>query len=112
MRKLIKILGLTIVLLAILTVSLASTCKENGSLGPNPNAGDGISDGSSLDSPNIPWYLITTHDYPISFLVKIVFYDHALSSGCFLLHGKCTTNDVKSRTFFRIDNKYSNFAEK
>jgi len=54
MKKLTKILGIVIVITAILAVTLAGTCTENGSLGPNPDAGDGISDGSSLDTPNGP----------------------------------------------------------
>ena len=54
MKKLIQIFGLVLAIITILFVSLASTCTENGSLGPNPKAGDGISDGSSLDAPNGP----------------------------------------------------------
>ena len=54
MRKLFKVSGLVIVIITILVVALAGTCSEDRALGPNPDAGDGISDGSSLDAPNGP----------------------------------------------------------
>ena len=47
-----------LVLIAIVTLFLTSTsvvfADKSGPLGPNPDAGDGISDGSSLESPNGP----------------------------------------------------------
>ena len=52
MRKLPILLGLVIVITTILVVILSGTCSEDRTLGPNPDAGDGISDGSSLDAPN------------------------------------------------------------
>jgi hypothetical protein len=54
MKKIIKILGLALVVMAILAIALAGTASASGPLGPNPQAGDGIPDGSSLDSPNGP----------------------------------------------------------
>jgi hypothetical protein len=54
MRSIFKVLGLALVITAILVVALAGTASAAGPLGSNPQAGDGISDGSSLDSPNGP----------------------------------------------------------
>ncbi|MDD4876445.1 MAG: hypothetical protein PHQ86_04855 [Dehalococcoidales bacterium] len=56
MRRIFKVLGLAIVVVAILAITIAGTVSadNSGSLGPNPDAGDGIPDGSSLDAPNGP----------------------------------------------------------
>jgi len=54
MRRAFRIIGLSIVVVAILAVALAGTVSAAGPLGPNPLAGDGIPDGSSLESPNGP----------------------------------------------------------
>lgn len=55
MRKMLRVLGLTMVVVAILAVTIAGTVSANsGPLGPNPDAGDGVSDGSSLQAPNGP----------------------------------------------------------
>ncbi|MFC1873385.1 hypothetical protein ACFLW3_01050 [Chloroflexota bacterium] len=55
MKRLLKILGLTLTVVAIMTVALAGTvAASSGPLGPNLDAGDGIPDGSSLDAPNGP----------------------------------------------------------
>jgi len=43
-----------IVLVLVLASTGAVLAAGSGPLGPNPDAGDGISDGSSLDSPNGP----------------------------------------------------------
>jgi len=47
-----------LVLIAVVSLFLTSTsivfADSSGPLGPNPDAGDGISDGSSLDAPNGP----------------------------------------------------------
>ena len=56
MRRIFKVLGLAIVVVAILAITIAGTVSadNSGPLGPNPDAGDGIPDGSSLDAPNGP----------------------------------------------------------
>jgi len=56
MKKL-KIIGSTMVVVFLLTFAIAGTVSaadSSGPLGPNPLAGDGNPDGSSLDSPNGP----------------------------------------------------------
>ena len=47
-------LGLSVLVAALMALAIAGTVSAAGSLGPNPLAGDGISDGSSLESPNGP----------------------------------------------------------
>ncbi|MFC1913420.1 hypothetical protein ACFLX7_04440 [Chloroflexota bacterium] len=56
MRRMLRILGLAMVVVAILATAIAGTvfADNSGPLGPNPDAGDGIPDGSSLDAPNGP----------------------------------------------------------
>ena len=56
MRRIFKVLGLAMVVVAILAITIAGTVSadNSGPLGPNPDAGDGIPDGSSLDAPNGP----------------------------------------------------------
>ncbi len=54
MTKLVKYLGIAVTLTAVLVVSLASVAFAANSMGPAPNAGDCISDGSGFDSPNGP----------------------------------------------------------
>ena len=55
MRRIFKVLGLAMVVVAILAIAIAGTVSaDSGPLGPNPDAGDGIPDGSSLDAPNGP----------------------------------------------------------
>ena len=56
MSRIFRILGLSIVIVAILAVAIAGTVSANGSgpMGPAPNAGDGIPDGSGFDTPNGP----------------------------------------------------------
>ena len=38
----------------VLATPSIAFAADSGPLGPNPDAGDGISDGSSLDAPNGP----------------------------------------------------------
>ena len=55
MKRLAKILGLTLVVAAITTIALAGTVSaSSGPMGPAPNSGDGISDGSGFEIPNGP----------------------------------------------------------
>ena len=56
MRRIFRILGLSLVIVAILVVASAGTVAADsyGPLGPAPNSGDGIPDGSGIDSPNGP----------------------------------------------------------
>lgn len=49
MKKLIVIIAVIALFAATSSVALADSA---GALGPAPNAGDGISDGSGLDAPN------------------------------------------------------------
>ena len=51
MKKLLVIIAVIIMVLATSSIAFAD---NSGPLGPNPDAGDGIPDGSSLDSPNGP----------------------------------------------------------
>ena len=49
----IIILAIIIVIFAILTISLlGEIVPTDNSVGPAPNSGDGISDGSGLEQPN------------------------------------------------------------
>ena len=55
MGKILRVLGLTMVVVFILAIAVAGIVSaSSGSMGPNPDAGDGISNGSSLDVPNGP----------------------------------------------------------
>ncbi len=51
MKKLIIVIAVIALVLINASIALADSA---GPLGPNPLAGDGYSDGSSLDSPNGP----------------------------------------------------------
>ena len=51
MKKLFVILAVIIMVLATSGIAYAD---DSGPLGPNPDAGDGIPDGSSLEPPNGP----------------------------------------------------------
>ena len=44
------------VVVAVLAIAIAGivSADSSGPMGPNPQAGDGVSDGSSLDAPNGP----------------------------------------------------------
>ena len=50
MRKLLVL----VVVVILFLVTVGSALAASGPLGPNPDAGDGIPDGSSLDAPNGP----------------------------------------------------------
>jgi len=53
MKKMVKLLGLTLAVVVIMTVALAGTvAAASGSMGPAPNSGDCVSDGSGFDTPN------------------------------------------------------------
>ncbi len=55
MRNIFKALGLTLVVVALLTVVLAGTVSaSSGPMGPAPNSGDCIPDGSGFETPNGP----------------------------------------------------------
>ena len=55
MRRILRVLGSATVVVAILAIAVAGAVSaDSGPLGPNPDAGDGIPDGSSLDAPNGP----------------------------------------------------------
>jgi hypothetical protein len=55
MKKLLKMLGLTLALVAIMTVAIAGTVSaSSGPMGPAPNSGDGVSDGSGFEVANGP----------------------------------------------------------
>ena len=49
-----KLLVPILVLTLVLATAGTALAAGSGPLGPNPDAGDGIPDGSSLDSPNGP----------------------------------------------------------
>ena len=50
-----KTLLVIIAVIALLTITPGiALADSSGPMGPNPDAGDGISDGSSLDAPNGP----------------------------------------------------------
>jgi len=49
-----KLLVPLVVLALVLATAGTVLAAGSGPLGPNPDAGDGIPDGSSLDSPNGP----------------------------------------------------------
>ena len=49
-----KLLVPILVLTLVLATAGTALAAGSGPLGPNPEAGDGIPDGSSLDSPNGP----------------------------------------------------------
>jgi len=51
MKKLLVIIA---VMALVLTTSSIAFADSSGPLGPNPLAGDGVPDGSSLDAPNGP----------------------------------------------------------
>jgi len=51
MKKLLVIIA---VMTLVLTTSSIAFADSSGPLGPNPLAGDGVPDGSSLDAPNGP----------------------------------------------------------
>ena len=51
MKKLLLIIA--VITMVLITPSIAFA-DSSGPLGPNPQAGDGIPDGSSLDAPNGP----------------------------------------------------------
>ena len=51
MKRMIKLLGVTLAIAAILTVALAATVSAAGPMGPAPNSGDCIPDGSGFESP-------------------------------------------------------------
>lgn len=48
MKKLILIIAV----ITLFLMSVGMVLADSGPLGPNPDAGDGIPDGSSLDAPN------------------------------------------------------------
>lgn len=49
MKRLAKVLGLTLAVVTIMTVALAGTVSaSSGPMGPAPNSGDGVSDGSGF----------------------------------------------------------------
>jgi hypothetical protein len=53
MKRLFRILGLTLVVAAIMTVVLAGTVfASSGPMGPAPNSGDCVPDGSGFVTPN------------------------------------------------------------
>jgi hypothetical protein len=55
MKRLAKILGLTLAVVAIMTVAIAGTVYASPEpMGPAPNSGDGVSDGSGFEIPNGP----------------------------------------------------------
>ncbi len=54
MKRILRILGLVMVVVSILAVGLAGTALAAESFGPNPLAGDGTPDGSELEAPNGP----------------------------------------------------------
>jgi len=55
MRKIFKLLGLALVLAAVLALALAGTAlAAKGPMGPAPNSGDCISDGSGFEIPMGP----------------------------------------------------------
>ncbi len=56
MKRLFRMFGLTMVIAAILVVAIAGTALADsaGPMGPAPNAGDGVSDGSGFIAPNGP----------------------------------------------------------
>ncbi len=55
MQRMFKILGLTLVVVAIMIVATAGTVSaSSGPMGPAPNSGNGISDGSGFEIPNGP----------------------------------------------------------
>ena len=56
MKGTLRKLGLVMVIAAILITVIASSvsAKSAGPLGPAPNSGDGVSDGSGLDAPHGP----------------------------------------------------------
>ena len=56
MRRILRILGSSLVIVAILAVVIAGTvaADSSGPMGPAPNAGDCIPDGSGFDDPNGP----------------------------------------------------------
>jgi len=45
---------MVVVVILVITIAGTVSASNSGPLGPNPDAGDGISDGSSLDAPNGP----------------------------------------------------------
>ncbi|MFC2040453.1 hypothetical protein ACFLTW_04700 [Chloroflexota bacterium] len=49
-KRMLRILGLTMIVVAILAVAIAGAVSAESSIpmGPAPNAGDGIPDGSGL----------------------------------------------------------------
>ena len=49
-----KLLVIIAVIALVLTTSSIAFADSSGPLGPNPLAGDGVPDGSSLDAPNGP----------------------------------------------------------
>ncbi len=55
MKRMFKILGLTFVTVAMMAIVCAGTVSAvSGPLGPAPNSGDGIPDGSGLEIPGGP----------------------------------------------------------
>lgn len=55
MKRMLKILGLALALVAIMAVALGGTVfASSGPMGPAPNSGDDISDGSGFEIPNGP----------------------------------------------------------
>ena len=55
MKRLVKILGLTLAIAAIMAVALGSAVSASSEpMGPAPNSGDGVSDGSGFDITNRP----------------------------------------------------------
>ncbi len=56
MKKLVRYLGIAVTLTAVLVVSLASVAFAANStpMGPAPNSGDCVPDGSGFDGPNGP----------------------------------------------------------
>ena len=54
MKKTFKVLGMAMVITAILVVALAGSALAAGPMGPAPNSGDCVPDGSGFVSPNGP----------------------------------------------------------
>ena len=48
----IVIVAIIIVIVAILIIALGGFVTPDNSVGPAPNSGDGVSDGSGLEQPN------------------------------------------------------------
>lgn len=54
MRKMFGILGLLLMIAAVMSFVVPAAVLADGPMGPAPNSGDCIPDGSGFDSPNGP----------------------------------------------------------